>query len=217
MHSAVIAVDAAPFAERVGTWIPDLARAGLRRATLYHAIEAEGPQSAAELDALRPWLDHLAVNLSSQSVEVEVSLKRGDRLRWLLSLTQLRAADLIIVGPRCSRAPGRSAVGALLAPLLEESQVPVLVLAGARRPAEPGLLDRPVVAGPEVADPAHALLPQAAFTSAGPNGDDFSGASLVVTRADANAAALERLLAPGGRPVLVFPAPALGHAPAGPR
>lgn len=214
LHSALVAVDAAPFAERVGTWLPDLAGGGLRRATLFHAMEADGPDGASELDALRPWLDHLAVKLAATAVEVEIALKRGDRLRWLLSLLGVRKADVLIIGPRCSRAPGKGTVGTLLAPLLDECPTPVLVLPRSRRPEDPALFSHPLASDDgELVDAAHSLLPRSTFTRTSHPLAHRAGASLLVTRPGMADAPLEQALEAAAWPVLIFPAQALGRAP----
>jgi hypothetical protein len=214
LRSAVVAVDAAPFAERVGTWLPDLAGAGLRKATLYHAMEVDGPEGAAELDDLRPWLDHLAVKFSAESVEVEIALKRGDRLRWLLSLLQVRNADVVVVGPRCSRVPGLGTVGTLLAPLLDECPVPVLIVPRPRRSEDLALFSHPLVTDdPELIGAARALLPGATLSRSAHPLAHRAPASLLVARAGSPATPLEQALETAAWPVLAFPARALGAAP----
>ena len=109
IESILIAVDAAPFADRVGPWLPDIVGAGVRRATLFHAIEGTGDACAKELDELRPRLDRLAVQLSARDIETDIALKRGDRVKWLVSLAALRTTQLLVVGTRCSRLARRRA------------------------------------------------------------------------------------------------------------
>ena len=98
IESLLIAVDAAPFADRVAGYLPDLVSAGVRRATLFHAIEGVGAECVKELDNLRPRLDRLAVQLSAREVEADIALKRGDRVRWLTSLAELRTCQVLVVG-----------------------------------------------------------------------------------------------------------------------
>jgi nucleotide-binding universal stress UspA family protein len=212
VDSLIIAVDAAPFADRVGGWLPDLLRAGVRRVTLFHAIEAEGPDCAMELDSLRPKLDRLAVQLSAESVEVELALKRGDPFKWLVSLAALRPSQMIVLGPHCSLRAQASSVGSLLSRLLDESPSPLLVIPRPRRPGEPGLFDHPVLLdGPSKTTrldaQARALVPTACSSaSASSNGGLPAGASLLVTGRTPAGGRLEELLIEAPCPVLVIPA-----------
>jgi nucleotide-binding universal stress UspA family protein len=215
IESLLIAVDAAPFADRVATWLPDLVSAGVRRATLFHAIEGVGAECARELDELRPRLDRLAVQLSAREVEADIALKRGDRVRWLTSLAELRTCQVLVLGAHCSvKAPAR-AIGSTLQLLLEESRVPLLVVAAPSDPASPRLFERPylLAGGPHVAElesRARALVPATLHTAnLGPGETVPPGASLVVTGPEPSADAFERLISRSSCPVLVFPAPSL--------
>ena len=223
IESILIAVDAAPFADRVGPWIPDIVGAGVRRATLFHAIEGTGEACARELDELRPRLDRLAVQLSARDVEADIALKRGDRVKWLVSLTELRTTQLLVVGARCSKEERGASIGATLRLLLEQSHVPLLVLSGPRLPAQPRLFERPcLVAGRRyegrVEHVARALVPATLHpVSSAPGDPCSSGASLLVTGPEPVGMTLDQLFAQAACPVLVFPAPSLAeHTPGSP-
>ena len=222
IESILIAVDAAPFAERVGPWLPDLVGAGLRRATLFHAIEGTGDACARELDELRPRLDRLAVQLSARDVEADIALKRGDRVKWLVSLAALRTTQLLVVGSRCSKEPPAApTIGSTLRLLIEQSHVPLLVLNALRTADQAQLFERPCVVPsrrPEGRVDARAagLVPTALLPLTSATGDPCaSGASLLVTGPEPDGIALEALLAEAACPVLVFPAPALAEHPSG--
>jgi nucleotide-binding universal stress UspA family protein len=122
MNTLLVAIDSAPFAGRVREWLPDLVRTGLRRVTLFHGIDEERGQIGEELEGLRPELDRLAVALSSQAVETDIALKRGDAVQWLLALAASRRADLMVV-----EAPADPGSAGRLMELLRESRCPVLV------------------------------------------------------------------------------------------
>jgi nucleotide-binding universal stress UspA family protein len=223
IESILIAVDAAPFADRVGPWLPDIVGAGVRRATLFHAIEETGEACARELDELRPRLDRLAVQLSARDVEADIALKRGDRVKWLVSLAALRTTQLLVVGTRCSRDEQTAPIGSTLRLLVEQSHVPLLVLNGQRPPAQPRLFERPcLVAGRRhdgrVEQRARALVPATLHPASSAPGDPCSsGASLLVTGPEPDGMTLDQLLVQAACPVLVFPAPSLeAHAPGSP-
>jgi len=221
IESILIAVDAAPFADRVGPWLPDIVGAGARRATLFHAIEGTGDDCARELDELRPRLDRLAVQLSARDVEADIALKRGDRVKWLVSLAALKTTQLLIVGTRCSRQEAAPTIGSTLRLLLEQSHVPLLVLGGSRLEAQPRLFERPCLVAsrrPEgrVEARARALVPATLHTVTSAPGDPCpSGASLLVTGPEPAGTTLDQLLAQAACPVLVFPAPSLVDHPPG--
>lgn len=222
IESILIAVDAAPFAERVGPWLPDLVGAGLRRATLFHAIEGTGDDCARELDELRPRLDRLAVQLTARDVEADIALKRGDRVKWLVSLAALRTTQLLVVGSACSKEPpAQPTVGSTMRLLLEQSHVPLLVLNAPRTADQAQLFERPYVLGsrrPEGRADARVqgLVPGTLRPLASAHGDPCaSGASLIVTGPEPEGIALDHLLATAACPVLVFPAPALAEHPHG--
>jgi hypothetical protein len=123
LNTLLVSVDTAPFAERVREWLPDLVRTGLRRATLFHSIDEARGEVSEELEGLRPELDRLAVALSSQSIETDVALKRGDAVHWLLALASSRGADLVLV-----QAPADAGAANRLLELIEQARCPVLVL-----------------------------------------------------------------------------------------
>lgn len=217
IESLLIAVDAAPFADRVASWLPDLVSAGVRRATLFHAIEGVGAECVKELDDLRPRLDRLAVQLSAREVETEISLKRGDRVRWLTSLAELRTSQVLVLGTHCSVAPSARPIGTTLRLLLDASRAPLLVLGSTFEPSAPRLFDRPVlIAGgrqaPALEARARALVPvplHAVAADAGVPAD----ASLIVAGPEPSSDAFERLITRCSCPVLAFPAPSLSLHP----
>jgi nucleotide-binding universal stress UspA family protein len=221
IESILIAVDAAPFADRVGPWLPDIVGAGVRRATLFHAIEGTGDACAQELDELRPRLDRLAVQLSARDVEADIALKRGDRVKWLVSLAALRTTQLLIVGTRCSKLEAAPTVGSTLRLLLEQSHVPLLVLSGLRPAAQPRLFERPCLLAGRRPDSrvemrAKALVPATLHPATSVPGE-CAGASLFVTGPEPAGMTLDQLLAQAACPVLVFPAPSLAdHTPGSP-
>ena len=223
IESLLIAVDAAPFADRVAGWLPDLVSAGVRRATLFHAIEGVGTECVKELDTLRPRLDRLAVQLSAREVEADIALKRGDRVRWLTSLAELRTCQALVVGTHCSIAPQPATIGSTLRLLLEESRVPLMILTGSFEAGAPRLFERPfLLTGARNAaaleKAARALIPVALHTTTlGADGSVPPGASLIVTGPEPSGDAFERLLSRCSCPVLVFPAPSLAvHLEKGP-
>ena len=221
MESLLIAVDAAPFADRVASWLPDLASAGVRRVTLFHAIEGVGSECVKELDDLRPRLDRLAVQLSAREVEADISLKRGDRVRWLTSLAELRTNQVLVVGSRCTMTSAGRPVGSTLRRLLEASRVPLLVISTTREASGPRLFDRPFLksGGPYAAgieSRARALIPvplSSTALDAEPGDGVPPEATLVVTGPDTSADAFGGLLDRCSCPVLAFPAPSLSLQP----
>jgi hypothetical protein len=223
IESLLIAVDAAPFADRVAGWLPDLVSAGVRRATLFHAIEGVGEECVKELDDLRPRLDRLAVQLSAREVEAEISLKRGDRVRWLTSLAELRTSQVLVVGSHCSMSSAPAGIGSTLRLLLEASHVPLLVLGAGHDPARPRLFEHPCLlsAGRYAAaleSRARALVPvQLPAVSLGPGETPPINTSLLVAGPDPSSDALGRLITRCSCPVLAFPAPSLSlHSEKGP-
>ena len=223
IESILIAVDAAPFADRVSPWLPDIVGAGVRRATLFHAIEETGEACARELDELRPRLDRLAVQLSARDVEADIALKRGDRVKWLVSLAALRTTQLLVVGTRCSKDELTVPIGSTLRLLVEQSHVPLLVLAGPRPSAQPRLFERPCLVADRhhdgrVEQRARALVPATLhLVSSAPGDSSSSSASLLVTGPEPVGTTLDQLLAQAACPVLVFPTPSLAdHTPGSP-
>ncbi len=218
IESLLIAVDAAPFADRVASWLPDLVSAGVRRATLFHAIEGIGAECVKELDDLRPRLDRLAVQLSAREVETEISLKRGDRVRWLTSLAELRTGQVVVLGTHCSVAPSARPIGSTLRLMLEASHAPLLVLGSAFEPKAPRLFERPyLLAGRQSAalEPrARSLVPVPLRAVAADAVDGLpADASLIVAGPEASSDAFERLITRCSCPVLAFPAPSLSLHP----
>jgi hypothetical protein len=219
IESLLIAVDAAPFADRVAGWLPDLVSAGVRRATLFHAIEGVGEECVRELDDLRPRLDRLAVQLSAREVEAEIALKRGDRVRWLASLAELRTSQILVLGARCSVAQMGQRLGLTLRLLLEASHVPLLVLGAGADGSTPHLFDRPVLLpgtrhAAALESRARSLIPvplhAESFEPGGPLPPD---ASLIVAGPDLSLDGFERLITRCSCPVLAFPAPSLSVQP----
>ena len=219
IESLLIAVDAAPFADRVAGWLPDLVSAGVRRATLFHAIEGVGEECVKELDALRPRLDRLAVQLAASEVEADIALKRGDRVRWLTSLAELRTSQVLVLGAHCSLSVGSQAIGSTLRLLLEESHVPLLVLPAAPTPGGPRLFERPYLlsdgrTGAALEARARTLVPVALRPATLGSGDAVPpDASLIVAGPELSGHTLERVIAGSSCPALAFPAPSLSIHP----
>jgi len=220
IESLLIAVDAAPFADRVASWLPDLVSAGVRRATLFHAIEGVGAECVKELDDLRPRLDRLAVQLAACEVEADIALKRGDRVRWLTSLAELRTSQVLVLGVRCSAAPHQRTIGATLRLLLEESHVPLLVLPAVKDAKGPRLFDKPLLlsdgrSATALETRSRALIPVPLRVAKFAPGDvPPADASLIVAGPELSGHAFERVITTGTScPVLVFPAPSLSIHP----
>jgi hypothetical protein len=125
LNTVLVSIESAGVAERLRDWIPDLVGTGLRHVTLFHAIEDGKGGVNEELDRIRPELDRLAVALSSQSVEADVALKRGDAVPWLVALATSRHADLIVV-----ETPADANAANRLLELLEQAPCPVLAMPG---------------------------------------------------------------------------------------
>jgi nucleotide-binding universal stress UspA family protein len=219
IESLLIAVDGAPFADRVAGWLPDLVSAGVRRATLFHAIEGVGEECVKELDTLRPRLDRLAVQLTARDVEADIALKRGDRVRWLTSLAELRTCQALVLGAHCSVAPAQGMIGSTLRLLLEESRIPLLIIHAAIDPTAPRLFERAYLLSGNrhhaaLEARARALLPATLHSTTLGAGEVIPpGASLLVTGPEPSGDAFERLIAQSSCPVLVFPAPSLSLHP----
>jgi hypothetical protein len=215
LTSVLVAVGSTPFAQLLAGWLPDLVGAGLNRVTLLHAIEGERAGVAAELDRLRPVLDRLAVTLSAQAVETELALKRGDVVKWMQALAELRRTDLLVVGPPRETDVAASTVGRLL----DASPVAVLVLGTERVPGGMRLFERPLVLADREADTAlgaaaRALLPTAPLTARpAQSGACPPGASLLVAGPAPSGRHVMEVIREMYCPVLVFPAQALLISP----
>lgn len=135
--SIIIAIDSAESADHVAEWLPVLITARFRRVTLFHAVPEAAAAVGEELDALRPLLDRLAVALSAHAVETDIAFKRGDAVKWLIALAELRHSELLVVS-----LPGRQPE--YVERLCAQSTVPVLALPACR--PRPGMridLDTP--------------------------------------------------------------------------
>lgn len=124
--SIIIAIDSAESAEHVAAWLPVLVTARFRRVTLFHAVPEDAEAVGAELDTLRPLLDRLAVALSAHAVETDIAFKRGDMVKWLIALAELRHSELLVVS-----LPGREPPE-YVERLCAHSTVPVLALPACR-------------------------------------------------------------------------------------
>ena len=194
-------------------WLPDLMGEGLRAAILLHTVEVERRGVGEELDRLRPLLDRMAVTLASRTVETEIALKRGDLVRWVVALAELRHVDVVVMGA------GRTndAAASTMMRMLDASPAAVLVLGRERDPGGMGLFERPVWLADtedeaELEAAARRLLPDVKPGKLGANGACPSGASvLVVGPAPADRHVME-LVRDSHCPVLAFPAQAL-HSP----
>ncbi len=133
--SILIALDSARGAEHIAAWLPVLVSAQFSRASLFHAVPEDSPDVSRDLDALRPLLDQLAVALSAHGVETDIAFKRGDVVKWLIALAELRHSEQIVVSMR---------EGGVMPPYLEQlyhdAPAPILVL-----PANDPLPDTAVV------------------------------------------------------------------------
>lgn len=212
--SILIAIDSAKGAEHIAAWLPVLASARFCRASLFHAVPEDSPDVSKDLDALRPLLDKLAVSLSAHGVQTDVAFKRGDVVKWLIALAELRRSDLIVASTmrEGARLPG------YLERLCLESPVPVLVLPKAQ-PGGAGTLDaHPVLLlGAEeskvesfASDVVHApLLPMRLA-----EGADLPDASVLVMGPAPAGSRLADLLGGATCPVLLYSSRSMG-APLG--
>jgi hypothetical protein len=123
--SIIIAIDSAESAEHVAAWLPVLVTARFRRVTLFHAVPEDADAIGEELDTLRPLLDRLAVALSAHAVETDIAFKRGDVVKWLIALAELRHSELLVVS-----LPGRQPE--YVERLCAHATVPVLALPACR-------------------------------------------------------------------------------------
>jgi hypothetical protein len=212
--SIIVAIDSASGAEHIAAWLPVLVTARFRRATLFHAVPEDSGAVSEELDALRPLLDKLAVALSANAVETDVAFKRGDVVKWLIALAELRHSELLVA----SLPVDGGAAPAWLERLCVEAPVPVLVLP-ASRPASGARLDaKPVlVLGSDEArveslasDVIHANLIHADIAHV----FDLPDASMLVMGPAPSGSRLADLLGGVSCPVLLFPSRSIG-APLG--
>jgi len=211
--SILIAIDGAKGAEHIAAWLPVLVSAQFSRASLFHAVPEDSPDISKDLDALRPLLDKLAVALSAHGVETDVAFKRGDVVKWLNALAELRHSDLIVA------TVGSSAqLPDYLERLCLESPVPVLVLPAAEPSSQAGLDARPVLLlGSEeskimsaASDVVHAPLVPVKLVA----GADLPDASVLVMGPAPAGSGLADLLGGASCPVLLFSSRSIG-APLG--
>src|SRR5512140_517991 len=147
--SLLIAVDGAQCAEHIDAWLPVLVTAGFQRATLFHAVREDYHKVADSLDALRPLLDRLANTLSAHGIDTDVALKRGDVVKWLIALAEVRKSDLIVVALPAAR----GAMPEYLEELSAGSPIPVLVLPTGQPRSQGRLYARPMrIAGSDDAE-----------------------------------------------------------------
>src|SRR5512140_388760 len=139
--SLLIAVDGAQCAEHIDAWLPVLVTAGFQRATLFHAVREDYHKVADSLDALRPLLDRLANTLSAHGIDTDVALKRGDVVKWLIALAEVRKSDLIVAALPAAR----GALPDYLDDLCAGSPIPVLVLPSAQPRNQGRLYARPMM------------------------------------------------------------------------
>lgn len=209
--SILITIDGAAGAEHIAAWLPVLVSAQIGRVSLFHAVPEDSPDVSKDLDALRPRLDKLAVAFSAHGVQTDIAFKRGDVVKWLIALAELRHSNVIVA----------SMDGRTLPPYLEhlvlESPVPVLVLP-AGMPEPDGRLDaRPVLLGCEeskimsaASDLVHAPLVPVQLA----DGADLPDASVLVMGPAPAGSRLTDLLGGATCPVLLYSSRSIG-APLG--
>lgn len=211
--SILIAIDSAKGAEHVAAWLPVLVSASFRHASLFHAVKEDSPDVSGELDALRPLLDKLAVALSAHGVETDIAFKRGDAVKWLIALAELRHSDLVVAS-----LPTSGPLPDYLERLCLESPVPVLVLPTAAPSSETPLDARPVLLlGSEeskimsaASDVVHAPLVPVRLVE----GADLPDASVLVMGPAPAGSRLADLLGGASCPVLLYSSRSIG-APLG--
>lgn len=212
--SILITIDSAQSAEHVAAWLPVLASARFGRASLFHAVPEDSPDVSQDLDALRPLLDKLAVALSAHGVQTDIAFKRGDVVKWLIALAELRHCDLIVASaPR-----DRSALPEYLERLCMESPVPVLVLPAGMPRHQQGLDAKPVLLlGSEesrivtaASDLVHAPLVPVRLSE----GSQLPDASVIVMGPAPAGSRLADLLGGASCPVLLYSSRSIG-APLG--
>jgi len=206
--SLLITVDGASSAEQIDAWLPVLITGGFQRATLFHAVREDAAAEDA-LDALRPLLDRLAVTLSAHGVETDVALKRGDLVKWLTALAELRHSDVILT----SRALV-SGVPDYLEDLVAAAPAPVLVLPAGTPSRHARLFSAArILHGSDDADLAAAA---AAIVNAplvpwhSEQQPDWPDASIVVAGPAPTGNRLADLLGRAACPILLFPTRVLG-------
>jgi hypothetical protein len=143
--SILIAVENPQAAEHISAWLPAIIAAGFQRVTLFHALPDDGQAANDELDSVRPLLDTMALALSAHGVETDVAFKRGDAVKWLIALADLRHSALILASGE-----SRTLLPERLQQPSADATVPVLVLptgspAGRRLADLPGAATCPVL------------------------------------------------------------------------
>ncbi len=208
-NSLLIAVDGAKSAEQIDAWLPVLVTAGFQRATLFHAVREDYQKVADALDALRPLLDRLANTLSAHGIDTDVALKRGDVVKWLIALAEVRKSDLIVAALPSARVRPE-----YLEELTAGSPIPVLVLPAGQPKAQGRLYAKPVMIegsdDVELAAAANTLI-HATMTSARlTDRDDMPDASMLVMGPAPSGKRLAETLGKAACPVLLFPSRVLG-------
>lgn len=211
-NSLLIAVDGAQCAEHIDAWLPVLVTAGFQRATLFHAVREEYQKVADSLDALRPLLDRLANTLSAHGIDTDVALKRGDVVKWLSALAEVRHSDLIVVA-----LPAGRTIPEYLDELCAGSPIPVMVLPAGQPRSQGRLYAKPllVYAGErddtaEVAAAAASLIHATMTTVALQHIADVPDASMLVMGPAPSGRRLAETLGKAACPVLLFPSRVLG-------
>lgn len=212
--SILITIDGANGAKHVAAWLPVLVSARFDRASLFHAVPEGSPDVSQDLDALRPLLDKLAVALTAHGIQTDIAFKRGDVVKWLIALAELRHSNLIVA----SVAQGEHPLPDYLERLCLESPVPVLVLPAGLPGPDARLDARPVLLGCEeearimtaASDLVHAPLVPVRLT----DGADLPDASVLVTGPAPAGGRLAELLGGASCPVLLYSSRSIG-APLG--
>ncbi len=209
-NSLLIAVDGARCAEHIDAWLPVLVTAGFQRATLFHAVREEYQKVADSLDALRPLLDRLANTLSAHGIDTDVALKRGDVVKWLIALAEVRRSDLIVVALPAARGP----MPEYLDELCAGAPIPVLVLPAGQPRNQGRLYARPLMVSgsddAELAAAAGSLIHATLTTIAAKDITDVPDASMLVMGPAPSGKRLTETLGQAVCPVLLFPSRVLG-------
>jgi hypothetical protein len=72
--------------------LPDLRGMGLQDATILHLLSAQ-PGPAEPMADLASWVRHFEASIP----KVELALKRGDAVKWIYNLAQVRDADIVVI------------------------------------------------------------------------------------------------------------------------